>query len=86
MKTKKILGYTLELSPFKNTILSITSINGRKIKLMDQIISNGNVYPKGEKGQVIEICEPYTEGNTSDIILCVFSENVVCRMKFKDID
>lgn len=85
METVKTSGYTLEKEDER--FISV-SWGVRKIKLGDTVISNGRIFvPKGIKGVVVRIFEPFTRELSTDVIAVQWEgredENF---MKFKDFD
>ncbi|MCX6752960.1 MAG: hypothetical protein NTW62_01265 [Candidatus Nomurabacteria bacterium] len=80
-------GYIIEITPIKKIILSITSTGGNILKLNDIVVSNGRVaVPKGTKGRVVEIDEPFKDGSTDNVIFCEFEDGTSYDMKFKDLE
>ena len=84
IQTKKVNGgFILEVMP-SGFILSITDSSGNTIKVNDFVISSGRfMVPKGVKGRVIEIREPYKD-STTDVIRCEFN-GIDYYMKTKDL-
>ena len=85
-------GYILELDS-SSTIVDITknwvyySLN-KILRLNDEVVANGRIFvPKGTRGKVTKILQPYSRSYTSDIICVDFHDGKgLCSMKFKDLD
>lgn len=56
--------------------------------ICDRVVPNGRylpLHPKGARGQVTMIKEPYTCGRTSNVIVVVWEDGSRVHMKFEDI-
>lgn len=86
-------GFTIERT-LAGVILSITNALGHRIKINEEITSNGRFFPKGAKGRVIQINEPYQSGHSTDVITCLFDakesgsgiDGRLVDLKFADLD
>lgn len=78
-------GFILEILP-SGLILSITSLSGETTKINDIVVSNGRFLPKGLRGRVYSLSEPYNNGCTTNFINCEFENGQIASMKFEDLE
>lgn len=91
----KQVGYILEYDDGVIVSITIDQLRGRKLTVGAEVVANGRMHaPKGMKGRVVEISEPYTNGPhghlTSNVIWVLWenqeSGDVPFNMKFKDLE
>ena len=71
----------------KKVVISIQDSPGVRLCIGDPVVWNwlATYIPKGVRGQVTRISEPYVGGYTSNVILVVWENGYVARMKFEEL-
>jgi len=84
---KPVFSFTLIRTNRREIVAIRAGKRGHEVELGDVVVSNGRFpgVPRGLKGVVFRILEPYVEGRTTDVIGVRWEDGTTAWMKFKDL-